>query len=210
MASPAFRGNPLFIVALLEDMTQRGWISREKGQWKFNLPSEEADSQVPETLHQMIAAQIDRLSSEEQRVLEVASLERLGHPRFAVVPRAAALDMDPGAFETLCETLSRRHRILRPGGSQELSDGTVSACYEFVHTLYRNVCYQRIPGWLRAKLYWRIEEREAHLERPRRSALVATKTKAAAWPMDSTTWRAAAARTRGGQRHGIERFLRAI
>jgi predicted ATPase len=167
-------GNPLFMVALLEDMIQRGFILREEEQWIFNLPGEEIDLDVPETLHQMIAAQIERLSFEEQRVLEAASLESLGHPRFAVTSRAAAVDMEPGVFEAMCETLSRRYHILRPAGSQELSDGSESACYEFVHTLYRNVCYQRIPPRLRATLYWRIGE-EARVGQPRGSALIATK-----------------------------------
>src|SRR5271166_3030751 len=34
-------GNPLFMVAALDHMTQRGFISREKEQWTLNVPLEE-------------------------------------------------------------------------------------------------------------------------------------------------------------------------
>jgi len=151
-------GNPLFMVAALEHMTQRGLISRENGECKLNLPLEEIDLEVPESLRQLIELQIDRLSTEEQRVLEVASLESVGRSRFAVVPRAAAGDLEPEAFEDVCETLSRRHCILCSARSEQFPDGTVSACYEFVHALYREVCYQRIAPERRVKLHRQLGE----------------------------------------------------
>jgi tetratricopeptide (TPR) repeat protein len=111
----------------------------------------------------MIEGQIDRLSPEEQRVLEVASLESIGRSRFAVASRAGLIDMDPEAFEGVCETLSLRHRIVRSAGTEKLADGTVTACYEFVHVLYREVCYRQITPGRRAKLHRLIGEWvEAH------------------------------------------------
>jgi DNA-binding winged helix-turn-helix (wHTH) protein/tetratricopeptide (TPR) repeat protein len=158
-------GNPLFMVAALEHMTRRGFVSREKVQWKLNVPLEEIDLEVPESLRQMIEIQIDRLSTEEQRVLEMASLESVGRSRFAIVPRAAIGDLKLEVFEDVCETLSRRHCILRSADSAKFPDGTISACYEFVHALYREVCYRRIAPGRRAKLHRRLGEWvEAHLE----------------------------------------------
>src|SRR5208337_2666795 len=149
-------GNPLFMVAALEHMTQRGLISRENGKCKLNLPLEAMALEVPESLRQMIEIQIDRLSSEEQRVLEAASLVSVGRSRFAVVPRATIGDLDGAAFEDVCEALSRRHCILRPASPEKLADGTVSACYEFVHSLYREVCYRRMAPARRAKLHRQV------------------------------------------------------
>jgi tetratricopeptide (TPR) repeat protein len=158
-------GNPLFIVTALNDMTERGLISRDKGSWQLGVAPQGIDLAVPKSLQQMIEVQIDRLNPEEQRVLEVASLESVGRSRFAVA-RAAIIDLDPEAFEDICETLSRRHRILRLTSTQKLSNGTVSACYEFVHVLYRQVCYRRIPPVRRVKLHRRLAEWvEAQLER---------------------------------------------
>jgi len=156
-------GNPLFMVAALEHMTQRGLISREDGKCKLNLPLEKIDLEVPEGLRQMIEIQIERLSADEQGVLEVASLVSVGRSRFPVAPTAAVGNTEPQVFEEVCETLLRRHCILRSASSEKFPDGTVSACYEFVHALYREVCYRRIAPLRRARLHKRLGEWvEAH------------------------------------------------
>src|SRR6266851_206457 len=147
-------GNPLFMVAALEHLEERGLISRKRGYWQHTVALEEIDLGVPESLSRMIEAQIERLSAEEQRVLEVASLQSVG--RFSVASAAGVIDMDAEVFEGVCETLSQRHRIVRSAGSVKLADGTVTACYEFVHVLYREVCYRQIAPGRRAKLHRRL------------------------------------------------------
>jgi tetratricopeptide (TPR) repeat protein len=156
-------GNPLFIVAALEHLEERGLISPEHGGWQPRVALEEINLGVPESLSRMIEAQIERLSTEEQRALEGASLHGAG--RFGVAATAGLIDMDPEAFECVCETLSRRHRIVRSAGSLKLADGTVTACYEFVHVLYREVCYRQIAPGRRAKLHRQLGEWvEEHFE----------------------------------------------
>jgi len=158
-------GNPLFMVSALDDMTERGLISPKNGSWQLEVALKGIDLEVPRSLQQMIEVQIERLSAEEQRVLEAGSLQSVGHSRFGVVSRAAAIDLDPEVFEDVCEMLSRRHRIVRSAGSEKLPDGTVSACYEFVHVLYREVCYRRIAAGRRAQLHRRVGEwAEVHWE----------------------------------------------
>jgi DNA-binding winged helix-turn-helix (wHTH) protein/tetratricopeptide (TPR) repeat protein len=147
-------GNPLFMVAALEHLEERGLISREHGGWQPAVPLQEIDLGVPESLSRMIQAQIERLSTEEQLALEAASLQSVG--RFNVASSAGVIDMDAEAFEDVCETLSRRHRIVRSAGYDQLADGTVIACYEFVHMLYREVCYRQISPGRRAKLHRRL------------------------------------------------------
>src|SRR5260370_7975564 len=140
------------MVAVLEHMEDGDLISVENGRWQINTPLEKIDLEAREGLGRMIEHQIEGLSEGEQRVLEAATLEGIGHTRFSVASRAALIDMEPQAFEDICETLCRRHRIVRGAGSVEFPDGTISACYEFVHTLYREVCYRRISPGPRAKL----------------------------------------------------------
>src|SRR5260221_8879141 len=67
-------GNPLFMVAAIQHITQRGFISVENRTWQLRVSVEEIDLSVPENLRHMIEAQIERLSQEEQRMLEVASV----------------------------------------------------------------------------------------------------------------------------------------
>jgi DNA-binding winged helix-turn-helix (wHTH) protein/tetratricopeptide (TPR) repeat protein len=144
-------GNPLFMVATLDHLIGRGLIARERG-WRLRRPLDEIGLAVPESLREMIEIQIERLSPEEQRVLEVASLTQ--SRAFSVIARAAAaMDADPGQFERICERLSRRTHILHPGTLEELPDGTISPFYEFSHALYREVLYNRIPPGRRARLH---------------------------------------------------------
>jgi DNA-binding winged helix-turn-helix (wHTH) protein/tetratricopeptide (TPR) repeat protein len=158
-------GNPLFVVASVEKLTQRGFVSQESGAWKLLKPLQDIDLEVPESLRQMIEMQIDLLSPDVQRVLEAASLESIGRFRFAVAGRAAAGGIEQDVFEEVCETLSRRHFILRVADPVKLRGGMISACYEFVHALYREVCYRRIAPGVKAKLHQRLGEwAEEHLD----------------------------------------------
>jgi hypothetical protein len=104
--------NPMFMVTALNDMTERGLISRDEESWQLRVSLKGIDLEVPTSLRQMIEVQIDRLIPEEKRVLEVASLESVERSRFGVVSRAQVIDMDPEVFEGVCETLSRRHCIV--------------------------------------------------------------------------------------------------
>ena len=166
-------GNPLYMLAVLEHMQDRGLIALENGGWQINTPLEKIDLEAPESLRRMIELQIEALSEGEQRVLEAATLEGIGRTRFSVTSRAALIDMEPQAFEDVCETLCQRHRVLRRAGSVEFPDGTISACYEFVHALYREVCYRRIAPGRRAQLHLRMGQwAEAHWERLDEAATV--------------------------------------
>jgi DNA-binding winged helix-turn-helix (wHTH) protein len=163
-------GNPLFMVAALEHMTQRGFISRENGTWTLNVPIEEIDLEVPENLRTMIEAQIDRLSVLEQQALETASVRGVSF-RTSVI--AVAANLDEENFEGLCEDLSRRQHMVRWAGSFQFPDGTVSQRYEFVHALYREVFYRRLAPGRRAKLHLRIGERLEQLFSQHENAVAA-------------------------------------
>jgi predicted ATPase len=128
------------MVAALEHMIARGLVSTDGGNWKLTVPLEKIILEVPQKLRRMIDTQIDGLSKEEQRTLEVASISGV---TFSTRVSAAAANLNAEAVEEICERLSRRHRILRPVGSEQFSDGSLASCYEFVHALYREVCYRR-------------------------------------------------------------------
>ena len=149
-------GNPLFMVAALEHLTERGLVSRQNERWQLQVPIEEIDLEVPESLRQMIEIQIDRLSEPEHRALEAASVSGA---LFSVVVGAAAASMDVGDFEELCEGLSRRHYIVRSADLQEFPDHSASERYEFLHALYREVLYRRQSPGRRAKLHLLAGER---------------------------------------------------
>jgi tetratricopeptide (TPR) repeat protein len=149
-------GNPLLMVATLDHMTGRGLISRENGEWRLRVPIEEIEVDVPETLRQMIEAHIERLTGEQQRALEVASVAGV---LFSASVGAIPTNLDEEKFEDLCDELSRRHNLIRWAGSRQFPDGTVSVRYRFAHALYREVFYRRQTPGRRAKVHLRVGER---------------------------------------------------
>ena len=62
-------------------------------------------------------------------------------------------------MKAACDALARQGRFPEPCGRTSWPDGTVSACYVFVHDLYRETLYGRIPPRRRARLHVRIGER---------------------------------------------------
>src|SRR5260370_9751029 len=110
-------GNPLFMVAVLDHMIERGQVSREGGGWRLRVPLEEIALGAPEKLRRMIEAQIDRLSAKQRHALEVAGVAGVA---FSARGCAAAADLRPEDFEDLCEELTRRHRIVHSSGSGHL------------------------------------------------------------------------------------------
>jgi len=155
-------GNPLFMVAALDHMAERGQISRDKGAWHLRVALEEIDLEVPETLRQMIEAQIDQRTLEEQRALEAASV--VGST-FCASDVATAMDINTELLEELFDRLARRSRVVRACGMRQLEDGNISQTFEFVHGLYREVLYMRQTPARRTKLHQHVTARleVAHL-----------------------------------------------
>ena len=149
-------GNPLFMVATLDHLAQRGFIAKENDSWKLTAPLEELDVGVPDTLRQLIETQIERLSKEEQRALEVASLQGA---TFSPGICAAVINAEAETYESLYNSMAQRRRIVRTAGIQRHADGSISSRYEFLHALYREVLYRRQAPVRRANLHQRIGER---------------------------------------------------
>jgi DNA-binding winged helix-turn-helix (wHTH) protein len=149
-------GNPLFMVAAVEHLRERSLISRDKESWKLEVPLEKIELGVPQRLRRMIESQIERLSKEQQRALEVASVSGVV---FEASVSAAAAEIDAEEFEDLCEKLSQRNHLVHWAGSRRLADGTVSLQYEFIHAMYREAFYHRQAMGRRVKLHQRIGER---------------------------------------------------
>src|SRR5271163_3605077 len=131
-------GNPLFMVAALDHMCARGLIALENGIWQVKVPLEKIDLEVPDNLRQMIEMRVERLSPEQQLVLEVMSL--LQKSPLSVTVGSAISGLEPETFEEVMEGLARRHQVIRAAGFRNYRSGP-SPCYEFVHVLYRHVIY---------------------------------------------------------------------
>lgn len=163
-------GNPLFVIAILEHIVAQGILVRivpngtgqtvPTAMWEQRAPFPEMEAGFPEQLARIVELEIERLSEDEQRMLEAASLISVAFPAWAV---AAALEMDPVETEEACDGLARRLHFVVRAGQDELPDGTKSAFYAFAHGLYREVLYQRQTASRRARRHIRIAERLGEL-----------------------------------------------
>jgi len=149
-------GNALFMVNILLDMVKRGLIAQTDGSWKLKVPLEDLEPRVPETLDQLIEAQFQQLSAEEQRILRSASV---AGERFSVWAISTAAELEPEIIEDACERLAERLQFIKAAGINALANGQISAHYDFRHSLYREVLYRRLSEVTRSKLHLQLAQR---------------------------------------------------
>jgi predicted ATPase/DNA-binding winged helix-turn-helix (wHTH) protein len=149
-------GNPLFMVNVVQYLVDERVIVHQaggEGSWTLGGGLAAVESAVPENIKQLIEKQIDRLSADERKVLEGASVVGM---ECSCVAIAAGLDEPIEWVEEHCEALVRRHQFLGPGRVVELPDGTFTPRYKFSHVLYLEVPYRLLPPMRRAQIHGRI------------------------------------------------------
>ncbi len=148
-------GNPLFMVNLVDHLFARGILVCQDGHLTLSVELEKMNGEVPATIQQMVEQQIVQHSEQEQRILEAGSVEGM---EFSAAGVALALNQEESLIEEACERLARNNHLLQPGGIRQLTNGKLTSCYRFQHTLYQNVCYQRQLETRRLQVHQRIGE----------------------------------------------------
>ena len=149
-------GNPLFMVAIVQDMADKGLIAEDRGRLMLTAPLQEVYPGIPETLQQMLEIQLERLSPEELRILQSGCV---AGERFSAWAAAAMLEASPAFIEEACDRLASRQQFIRSVGVHDAPNGAPSAHYEFGHSLYRQALYRSLPGHHRSKLHRSLGER---------------------------------------------------
>ncbi|HVT94436.1 MAG TPA: AAA family ATPase [Bryobacteraceae bacterium] len=148
-------GNPLFMVAIVQDMASKGLIAVDRGQLILTKPLGEVYPGIPETLQQMLEIQLERLSPDELRILQCASV---AGERFSIWAAAAMLDGSPASIEETCDRLVNRQQFIRSLGAHDAPNGLPSPHYEFRHALYRRALYRSLPTLHRAQCHRSLAE----------------------------------------------------
>ncbi len=149
-------GHPLFLVNVLHELVDRGVLLVQDGRWRIQGSIETPLRDVPGNVKRAIELQMARLEPVERRLLEVASLP--AEPWSAAV-LAAALEAPAADTERALTALARRGLFLREHGPVEWPDGTVSARFEFLHDLYRDILDARLSPGDRVLLHRRVGDR---------------------------------------------------
>src|SRR5262249_27510968 len=135
-------GNPLFMVTEAAFLKNSGRIAAPDGCWQLQVPLEQIEVEMPESLRELIERQFGRISTESQALLQVASV---AGSEFSSKVISFGTDLSVTDAEEICDSLTRRGLFIRRRGVAELPDGTIASRYEFIHSLYQNVFYDLIP-----------------------------------------------------------------
>ncbi|HIE21086.1 MAG TPA: tetratricopeptide repeat protein, partial [Acidimicrobiia bacterium] len=129
-------GNPFFLEEILRDLIDQGAIVHSEGRWRAGRPLE--DLGVPDTIEGLIGTRIDRLSEEDKRTLQVASV--VGRTfSIDVASQVACLDGASDDIEASLAELTLRQLIVPAGEARTFS---------FKHALTQDAAY---AGMLRTR-----------------------------------------------------------
>ena len=134
-------GNPLFMVNVMDYLLACGAVVHVDGRWQLSEASQSMCPEIPESLKDMIDRQLDRLTGDERRVLEVASV---GGAAFSAALVAAIADASLESIEDRLASLARRGLFLQRTDRAIWPDGTESDGYVFIHALYQQILYERV------------------------------------------------------------------
>lgn len=148
-------GNPLFMTNLMDHLAAQGMVGPSAGRWELMRSLETVAAASPETLRQVIEAQLARLSPEEHSALEAASVCGID---FSAVAVAAGLGTNEEAADVCLEGLVRRGQFLTSSGLVELPERGWSPRYRFIHSMQQETLYRSLPPARRLRLHLRIAE----------------------------------------------------
>jgi predicted ATPase len=149
-------GNPLFAIAVIDDLESRGMIRSVVAGWQLEVSVADVASRRADTVRQLIDIQIDRLSATEQRILEVASLVGA---QFAAGSVAHALELPADEIDSVCEGLANERRLLQYAGTETWPDGTIQSRYAFRHALFQHAALARTTAATVRTRHRKIAER---------------------------------------------------
>ena len=156
LSEPVFertQGQPLFIASLIKFFIDQRVIVETDGAWRLSSEAAIPQDGIPTDLLNMINYQVGRLTEDERRLLEVASV---AGGDFSAALVAAGLSRDAVEVERDLEALTRKDHTLVPSGVSEWPDGTYSGSYAFRHILYQNVVYQHLAPGQRVQTHRRL------------------------------------------------------
>ena len=149
-------GNPLFVQAILVYLVEHGVVEKTEQGWRKKAQPSKIAFEIPRTIVQVIEARIQRLSTDQQRLLEAASVAGLEFSS-ATVAEAAGFSADN--FDDVCEMLARRRCFISRAKAGISASGQLTQRFRFDHTMFRCVFYDRQPLARRAYLHHTIGTR---------------------------------------------------
>jgi len=122
------QGNPLFLEELVQSLAETGCFEGEPGNYRLSKPAGRIE--IPQTIHAVLAARIDRLDGLPKTLLQTSAV--IG-PDVSIALLSGMLEVAPGKIAGDLKTLEKADflRKMKRFGSE----------YSFKHELIREVAY---------------------------------------------------------------------
>ena len=143
----AAEGNPLYVEEITALLVEQGRLVLKEGRWVAT--GDLSDVPVPPTISALLAARIDKLPSDERRLIDIASV--MGQVFSSGAVRDLANDVP--TVEVALAALVRK-QFVRP----ERSDLPATEALVFRHLLICDAAYDAIPKRTRAELHERFAD----------------------------------------------------
>lgn len=135
-------GHPLFLVELLHDMAERGWLAQDDdGAW-YQAQTLEFDD-LPARVEAVIQERIDRLENQLREILTTASIE--GEDFTAQVVARVQQVGERELLPRLSRELDKRHQLIGERGVERFN-GQRLFLYRFRHTLFQRHLYNDLTS----------------------------------------------------------------
>lgn len=151
------QGNPFYIEELVKSLIEQGYVTEEKGKWKFTGDIRKVE--LPDSVESIILSRIDRLDIQERDVLQFSSVLGREFSNFLI----DGIYPDVKSLRSSLKNLQRLDLLKREKGKKQVK-------YFFKHILTREVAYEtlsyarrreihnRTGNFIEKKLKDRIEE----------------------------------------------------
>jgi class 3 adenylate cyclase len=167
-------GNPFFLEELVGELVDSGVLVRREGGWA--LGDQAADVSVPDSVHAVLAARIDRLPAVEKEALQAAAVIGRVFWRTPVLHLLTDAEPDFDLLEERDLVTARRESALADDRE-----------FVFKHALTREVAYGSIPKARRGRLHAALADwlEQNAIGRDERAPLLAYHYSEAASPEDA-------------------------
>jgi len=146
-------GNPFFLVTIVEALAQADASHAGVAQVDGAEELTAIDIETPESIRVLIEQQLERLELEDQDLLQAASV--VGKT-FTAPAVAACVLGDIESVESRFEALVQRRQFIEAHDTEVWPDGTLAVSYTFIHALYQEVVYNRLPASRKARWHHQI------------------------------------------------------
>jgi tetratricopeptide (TPR) repeat protein len=133
-------GNPLLLTEIIRELGAR-IFGGDSARWVLGGGAAEIDAMLPANVRQFMKGLAERLSPNDRRILEAASVEGI---EFSVTAVAAALECSAADVEDRCAELAEHQMFLRFAGDDTWPDGTPATRYALRHAMHRELWLERV------------------------------------------------------------------